>query len=381
MARGSIDFRGTGYRARYRGPEGGFITKTFKKRGDAERWLATQLATVATGAWVDPGAGKITFEAYAAAWSSQQPHRPATVNVTAARLRHVLPALGRRPMASVRTTEIRAVVAGLSKTLAPATVEAVYRLVATIFRAAVDDRVIGSTPCRNVALPRPDGAQVVPLTVEEVGRLVDAMPSHYQAALVAAAGLGLRQGELFGLTVDRVDWLRRTVRVDRQLVTAPGGPPTFGPVKSPASVRTVPAPTVVLDALTGHRLAHGEGPDRLLFYTSRGTAVRRGLAAATWRAAADRAGLPASSGWHAARHFYASMLIAGGESVKVVQSRLGHKSALETLDTYGHLWPASEESTRVTVDRLLGPALGGDRGRPSGSERVHDVSTGGTPDA
>ncbi len=52
------------------------------------------------------------------------------------------------------------------------------------------------------------------------------------------------------------------------------------------------------------------------------------------------------------------MLIAGGESVKVVQKRLGHKSAMETLDTYGHLWPDSEESTRVTVDRLLGPALG-----------------------
>jgi len=279
-------------------------------------------------------------------------------NATAARLRHVLPTLGARPMAAVRTTEVRALVTGLSKTLAPSTVEAVYRLVATIFRAAVDDRVIASTPCRNVTLPRPDGAQVVPLSVEEVGRLVEAMPSHYRAGLVAAAGLGLRQGELFGLTVDRVDWLRRTVRVDRQLLTAPGALPAFGPTKTEASVRTLPAPTVVLEALTAHRLDRGEGPDGLIFFTSHGTAIRRGLAAATWRAAADRAGLPDSSGWQAARHFYASMLIAGGESVKVVQKRLGHKSAMETLDTYGHLWPDSDESTRVTVDRLLGPALG-----------------------
>lgn len=359
MAAGNIENRGGAYRARYRSADGRHITKTFRKKGDAQRWLATQLASVATGAWIDPKAGKVTFGDYAAAWAAQQPHRPATVRVTASRLRHVLPLLGDRPMAAVRTTEVRALVATLSKTLAPATTEAIYRLVATIFRAAVDDRVISSTPCRNVALPRPDGAEVVPLTVEEVGALVEGMPHRYRAGLVAAAGLGVRQGELFGLTVDRVDWLRRTVRVDRQLLgVEPGGLPVFGPPKTPASVRTVPAPTVVLEALTEHLRTFGEGPQRLVLTTGNGTPVRRGLAAATWRAAAIRAALPEASGWHAARHFYASALIAGGESVKVVQKRLGHKSAMETLDTYGHLWPDSEESTRAALDRLLGPTLG-----------------------
>jgi hypothetical protein len=42
---------------------------------------------------------------------------------------------------------------------------------------------------------------------------------------------------------------------------------------------------------------------------------------------------------HDLRHFYASLLIRHGASVKTVQARLGHKSATETLDTYGHLWP------------------------------------------
>ena len=127
----------------------------------------------------------------------------------------------------------------------------------------------------------------------------------------------------------------------------------IGPTKTESSVRTIPAPTSVLEALTGHLRAYGEGPTRLIFSTSRGTAVRRSLAAATWRDGAERAGVPATSGWHELRHFYASLLIAAGESVKVVQSRLGHKSAMETLDTYGHLWPDSEDATRAAVDRVL----------------------------
>jgi len=76
------------------------------------------------------------------------------------------------------------------------------------------------------------------------------------------------------------------------------------------------------------------------------------------------AGLPSSTGWHELRHFYASLLIEAGESVKVVQARLGHKSATETLDTYGHLWPANEEATRSAVDRLLGAALAAEHGAP-----------------
>ena len=64
-------------------------------------------------------------------------------------------------------------------------------------------------------------------------------------------------------------------------------------------------------------------------------------------------GLPDGTGFHAIRHYYASLLIRHGESVKVVQSRLGHASAKETLDTYGHLWPDSDDRTRQAVDLVL----------------------------
>jgi integrase len=58
--------------------------------------------------------------------------------------------------------------------------------------------------------------------------------------------------------------------------------------------------------------------------------------------------------FHDLRHFYASLLIANGCSVKAVQKRLGHQSAMETLDTYGHLWPDRDDETREAVDLVLG---------------------------
>ena len=67
-----------------------------------------------------------------------------------------------------------------------------------------------------------------------------------------------------------------------------------------------------------------------------------------------RADLPKPITYHDLRHYYASLLIRHGESVKTVQERLGHSSAVRTLNTYSHLWPDSDDRTRAAVDDVLG---------------------------
>jgi integrase len=57
---------------------------------------------------------------------------------------------------------------------------------------------------------------------------------------------------------------------------------------------------------------------------------------------------------HDLRHFYASLVIQSGASVRAVQARLGHSSAVTTLGTYAHLWPEEEDRTRAAVDAELG---------------------------
>jgi hypothetical protein len=70
-------------------------------------------------------------------------------------------------------------------------------------------------------------------------------------------------------------------------------------------------------------------------------------------ARAKVAGLPAGFRFHDLRHYYASLLITSGADVKVVQARLRHASAKTTLDTYAHLLPDSDDSTRAAVDKVL----------------------------
>ena len=81
--------------------------------------------------------------------------------------------------------------------------------------------------------------------------------------------------------------------------------------------------------------------------------LRRSAFGDVWRRCAPRAGLPDDATFHDLRHFYASLLIARNCSIKAVQKRLGHQSATETLDTYSHLWPDSDDETRAAVDSVL----------------------------
>ncbi|HYB14849.1 MAG TPA: tyrosine-type recombinase/integrase, partial [Streptosporangiaceae bacterium] len=76
-----------------------------------------------------------------------------------------------------------------------------------------------------------------------------------------------------------------------------------------------------------------------------------------WREAVKAAGLPAGTRYHDLRHFYASALIAANLNPKVVQARLGHASIAETMDTYGHLFPDSEDLGRGAVEAALGDVL------------------------
>ena len=64
-------------------------------------------------------------------------------------------------------------------------------------------------------------------------------------------------------------------------------------------------------------------------------------------------GLPDGFSFHDLRHYLASLLIASGADIKTVQARMRHASATTTLDTYGHLWPDADESTRAAVGAVL----------------------------
>jgi integrase len=341
------------YQATYRDQARREHSRIFDKRADAARWLSTAQADLARGTWVDPSAGRSTLGAFVELWLTQQPHwREGTRAAVETSLRlHVLPVLGDRPLASLRRSDVQALIGSLDE-LAPSTVARVHQHLRTALGAAVEDGRLVRNPAMGVKLPEVDRPPIVPLTAEQVWTLADAAPLPLRAAVLVGAGLGLRQGEAFGLTVDRVDFMRREVRIDRQMVTPPTGAARFGPPKTNASYRTLPAPDVVLDALAAHLNQVGEGNDRLILHGETGAPMRRGTFGRYWREMTTGAGLPGVR-YHDLRHHFASALIASGCSIKAVQQALGHASAKETLDTYSHMWPTDTDRIRAAVESTL----------------------------
>lgn len=193
---------------------------------------------------------------------------------------------------------------------------------------------------------------MIPLVTAEVDAIRSAMPDRLRALITFAAGTGMRQGEVLGLTVDRLNMLRREVVVDRQLVTRVRAEPVLGPPKTKASIRTIPLPNTVVAAMAEHLAAFPPAANGNVFTLDEGVPITRQAFGRAWRPAAVAAGLPTGTGMHALRHYYASLLIRYGESVKTVQARLGHASAAETLDTYSHLWPDSDDRTREAIDSV-----------------------------
>ena len=340
------------YRVRYRDPQGQQRTRTFARKVDAQAFAKAVDTDMARGDYVSPRDQQLTFGEYAKQWQATRVRRPSSTEALGYALARMADLEPLR-LNAIRRSDVQAWVQRQSQTLSPTTLRTTFRELSSIFRAAVEDGLLNRSPCGRIALPTVEHGQVVPITTEQVQQLADAVPARYRALIVASAGLGVRQGEALGLTVDRVDFLRRTVRIDRQLLTPARGKPQFGPTKTPASVRTLPLPQVVADALAAHLAQFGEGPDRLIFTTGRQGPMRRNNAGDMVRRAVAAGNLPVGTSSHDLRHFYASLLISQGQSVKVVQSRLGHRSATETLDTYGHLWPDSEADTIAAVDIAL----------------------------
>lgn len=367
----SIKKRGSRWFARYRDDTGREHARRFDRKVDAQRWIDEATTALVSGQYADPRAGRVTFRPYAEQWRATMVHGPSTRHLVERTLkRHVYPTLGDLPMGSIRPTTVQALVTELSGRLAASTLKLAYGYMVAVFRAAVRDRVIALSPCEGVRLPPPRRKQVDIPPLEVLDVLAANLPPRFRVVPALVAASGLRQGELFGLEVGRVDFLRgRAVDVAQQLVCLSPDPPYLGPVKTAESERVVPLAQVTLDAIAAHLAAFPatevtisdrtdprkpvEREAQLVFTLHDGQPVSRHQWSKIWRPAARAAGLAPRTGLHALRHLYASLLIRHGESVKTVQKRLGHSSAAITLDTYAHLWPDADDRTREAVEQAL----------------------------
>ena len=357
----SVDKRLNGqWRARWREyPGGPQKTRHFARKVDAEQYLVKVQHDMLTGVYIDPGKLRTTVRDVYEVWRARQSWRPRTRLTAEGDMKnHFLPRFGDRPVGSVRRGDLEAWAAGL--TLAPSTIRLVMQYVSSMFAAAVTDGFIPSNPATGAKLPKVDSAPIVPPTTDEVLALQSASPGWFAISTTLGAGIGLRQGEATGLTVDRVDFLRREARIDRQLAPippAPGEPIGFSPPKTKNGYRTIPLAAWVLDDLARHIEQYGTGELGLILHRD-GHPVRRSTFGETWRKTRTKAKL--ETRFHDTRHFFASTLLSRGVGVAAVAKYMGDTPAV-VLSTYAHLIPDDNDRARQAMDA----AFSGDRERPA----------------
>lgn len=222
-------------------------------------------------------------------------------------------------------------------------VYAVYRRFAQIMGDAVQDGIIPRSPCSRKTSPGAGSQRPYVATTEQVWGLHDAMPEHLRSAILLGAFAGLRTSETCALRIADVDFMRGIVSPSIQWPA--------DPVKSETSRTPVPIPRLLALELSA-AVKRWQGVTVVADDVGRPCSpweLQRAMRTA--RAKVD--GLPEGFRYHDLRHYFASLLITSGADVKVVQKRLRHASAMTTLNTYGHMWPDADESTRVAIAGVL----------------------------
>lgn len=261
---------------------------------------------------------------------------------------YLRPAWGTRPFASLGPADVRAAVA---RAAAPRTAQLVF-VVARLALGAEWPRVLAADP-RGLKAPRVDGRPRPTWSRDEAGRFLAVAEADRLAALWdLAITTGLRHGELLALRWSDYDPATGALSVQRQL--SDDGVPEAP--KTPSAYRVVTVPPRTRAALARHRAAQarrGLAFAGAIFTNRDGGYLHRTNVRRAFARLSAKAGVPAIH-FHDLRHTCATLMLAGGVPVKVVQVRLGHSSAATTLQVYAHVTPGQDAAAAGVLEAALG---------------------------
>lgn len=352
--------QGKRYRARW-------VDENSKERSasfSSEKAAKQHLKSVARGE-VANAHGRRTFAEFYKEWSASQPWVSTTrreMNLSANSV-----TFGNVELERLRPSHLQSWVKAMQdKGLQPSTIRTRFNNVRAAIRAAVADRAIPFDVTANTRLPRipkpekaDDDGLVIPTTAE-VGALLREADDRFAVFVGLCAFGGLRLGEAAALKVSDIDFMRKEIRVDRQVQRENGNQVEIRPPKYNSN-RTVYAPDGLIKMLSEHVRTQvpGDDPDRWMFPGVGEHPLHQNSAGYLWRKAKGRAGV--DTRLHDLRHFYASGLIYAGCDPVTVQRSMGHKSASVTLNRYSHKWPKAEDRTRKAAEAMFAKSREGCR--------------------
>jgi integrase len=237
-----------------------------------------------------------------------------------------------------------------------------------VFMQAIDDEMIARSPLAKLIereLPSDVAAEEMHfLTAIEVDELASKINPRFRAAIYLASYGGLRAGELWALTVDRVDTARANMEIKFSASEAGGW--HVGPTKT-GKARTITMPRILADVLDEHINTYSSeyvftaaegGPVlhhnfKTRHYTK--ACIAAGLGAMV-RGEADERPHYEGVRFHDLRHTAATLLLAQGIHPKIVSEMLGHSQIAITLDLYSHVTPTMQRQAAEAMNRLFARA-------------------------
>ncbi|MFH9612960.1 tyrosine-type recombinase/integrase [Streptomyces pratensis] len=384
--RGKTARYGKGQRYRVAGIPG-VRDRSFVTLEDAKAWLRRSSTDQERGDFADPRDGSITLADYIQQyWMPGVRGAAKTRKSIDERIRlHVIPYLGELPLSKVSAAELRMYVVKLEATCSPQYARSILSALSTVLETAVDDKRLSRNPMRakSVRWPKLPDERREPWPKTTSRRVRDEISKRHRIAVVLGLGCGLRQGEVFGLGPDDIDYRRGLIHVKRQVQIINGH--KYFALPKGGKTRVVDMPASVASELVEHLKTYpsqkvelpwgGPEPERekkghdLVLTTMYGNAVAANTwNTEIWKPALAKAGVipplakgakpwqwqaAPRDGFHVLRHTYASVVLEAGESVVTLARWLGHASPTITLDHYAHFMPEAGRRGRQAIDSLL----------------------------
>ena len=274
-------------------------------------------------------------------------------------IRKIAPYMGRLRLKELATERIEAFYRELARQgYSKSVIQHTHNFLKQALRRAVRYGRIKSNPATEAVLPRIESREAGrELTVQELERILEAARgTRYFAAIYLAMALGLRRGELLGLTWPDVDFETAILRIRRAVVknTLAKGRAEVGATKTSGSVRDLPLTEDAIAALTEHRaLLEADGlydPAGLVFPSERGTPINPDNFRRAWVRILKKAGVEPAR-LHDLRATFISRVIRETKNPKLAAALAGHRSLNTALAYYARI---SENDLRRAV-RSAGP--------------------------
>jgi integrase len=269
---------------------------------------------------------------------------------------HIVPFIGAIKLTALSSAQLRAFYARLGREgRSPRMRQIVHLRLHTALKQAEIDRLIGHNPAADVEPPTAPKRSMTALDLPETMRFLELARCDRLAALyVLAVTTGMRQGEILALRWQDVDLAGAALTVHHTLMRSAGGRWSLQPPKTETSRRRVLLSAMAVEALEQHCEPRLRVPSEFVFTTVTGAPLNKdNFVGRSFKRILREAGLPEIR-FHDLRHTSASLLLASGQSHKVVQERLGHANASITLNTYAHVGQTMQRDAANLFDQILG---------------------------